>query len=98
MLRMMARSTEENALAVLTAAVEGHKSGGEIRTRLQSDWSDCEVLPTITIRIGNQVTVKQAATYHEAAEALLGWIGRLAPDTRPPLSAAELTLASRRAG
>jgi hypothetical protein len=95
---MVARSTEETALAVLTAAVEGHESGGEIRTRLQSDWSDCEVLPTITVRIGNHVTMKQAATYHEAAEALLGWIGRLAPDARAPLSPAELALPGRRAG
>lgn len=77
-MRMMALSTGEDALALLTAAVEAHKSGGEIRTRLQSDWADCEVLPTIIIRIGNQVTVRQAATYHEAAEALLGWVGRLA--------------------
>jgi hypothetical protein len=79
---MMSLSTEENALAVLTATVEGHKAGGEIRTRLQSDWSDCEVLPTIVIRIGNQVTVKQAATYHEAAKAMLGWVSRLNIDDR----------------
>ena len=79
-MRTMARSIGEHALVVLTAAVEGHKAGGEVRTPLQSDWSDCAVLPTIIVRIGNHVTVKQARTYHEAAEALLAWVGRLVID------------------
>jgi hypothetical protein len=30
------------------------------------------------VRIGNQVTIKQGGTFHEAAEASLAWISRQA--------------------
>jgi hypothetical protein len=78
-MRMMARSVREDALVELTAAVQGHPDGGEVRARLQPDWSDCAALPTIFVRIGHHATVRQAPTYREAAEVLLGWVGRLAP-------------------
>jgi hypothetical protein len=73
-----ARALGDNALVVLTALVQSHRAGGEIHARLQSDWSDLAGVPTITVRIGNHVTVRQAGTYHEAAEALLVWAGRVA--------------------
>ena len=70
-------SAREDALATLTAAVAGHRAGGEVRTRLQPDWSNGADRPTIVVRIGNHATIRQAGTYHEAAEAMLAWVGRL---------------------
>jgi len=70
--------TRQDALAALTAAVTGHRAGGEVHTRLQPDWPDGADRPTIVVRIGSHMTVKQARTYHEAAEAMLAWVGRLA--------------------
>ncbi len=77
-MRIMATSTREDALDALTAAVAGHRSGGEVLMRLQPNWSDSAVVPTIVVRIGNHVTLKQAGTYHEAAEAMLAWVSRRA--------------------
>jgi hypothetical protein len=76
--QIMATSTRDNALDALNAAVAGHRSGGEVRMQLQPDWSDGAVLPTIVVRIGNHVTVRQAGTYHDAAEAMLTWVSRQA--------------------
>lgn len=78
-MRTMARSAREDALIELTAAVQGHPEGGEVRARLQVDWSECAALPTIVVRIGHRATVRQARTYHEAAEVLLGWVERFGP-------------------
>jgi hypothetical protein len=75
---MMKTSARKDALATLTAAVAAHRAGGEVSTRLDSDWSDGAGLPTIVVRIGNRVTMKQGGTFHEAAEFLLGWVSRQA--------------------
>jgi hypothetical protein len=75
---MMKTSAREGALATLTAAVAAHRAGGEVSARFQSDWSDGADVPTIVVRIGNQVTIKQGGTFHEAAEALLAWVSRQA--------------------
>ena len=77
-MRITATPIRDDALNVLNAAVAGHRSGGEVRMRLQPNWSDGAVLPTIVVRIGNHVTIKQAGTYHEAAEAMLAWVSRQA--------------------
>jgi len=69
-------SAREGALATLTAAVAAHRAGGEVTTRHQSDWSDCADLPTIVVRIGNQVTIRQGLTFQDAATALLPWVSR----------------------
>jgi len=73
---MMETSAREGALATLTAAVAAHRSGGDVSTRLQSDWADGPGLPTIVVRIGNCITIKQGRTFHDAATDLLGWVGR----------------------
>lgn len=75
---MMKTSAMKDALATLTAAVAAHWASGEVSARLQPDWSDCADLPTIVVRIGNQVTIRQGGTYQEAAEALLPWVSRQA--------------------
>jgi hypothetical protein len=75
---MMETSARKDALATLTAAVAAHRAGGEVSTRLDSDWSNGAGLPTIVVRIGNQVTMKQGGTFHEAAEAMLAWVSRQA--------------------
>jgi hypothetical protein len=71
---MMETPASEDALAMLRAAVTKHRAGGEVSTRLQSDWADVADLPTIVVRIGNCVTIKQRGTFREAAEALLPWV------------------------
>jgi len=75
---LMGTSTRVDALATLRAAVAAHRAGGEVSTRLQSDWADRTDLPTVLVRIGNRMTIKQGGTYGEAAEALLGWVGQQA--------------------
>ena len=65
-------------LATLKTAVAAHRAGGEVSTRLQSDWSDCADVPTIVVRIGNHVTIKQGGTYQEVAKGLLEWLSRQA--------------------
>jgi len=71
---MMETSARQGALATLTAAVAAHRAGGDVSTRYQSDWSDGPGLPTIVVRIGNRITIKQGRTFHDAAEALLEWV------------------------
>ena len=75
---MMKTSARKDALARLTAAVAAHRAGGEVSTRLDSDWSDGAGFPTIVVRIGNQVTIRQGWSFHEAAESSLVWVSRQA--------------------
>ena len=75
---MMETSARKDALATLTAAVAAHRAGGEVSSRLDSAWSDGAGFPTIVVRIGNQVTIRQGWSYQEAAEALLPWVSRQA--------------------
>jgi hypothetical protein len=72
----MATSARKDAMATLTAAVAAHGAGGEVSTRLDSDWSEGAGLPTIVVRIGNQVTIRQGWSFHEAAESSLAWVSR----------------------
>jgi len=78
-MRITGISTREDALLTLTAAVAGHRAGGEMRTQLQPDRFDGADCPTIVVRIGNRVTVRQAGTYREAAEAMLVWVEGYSP-------------------
>ncbi len=75
---MMETSAGKDALATLRAAVAAHRAGGDVSTRLDSDWSDGSGLPTIVVRIGDQVTIRQGWSFHEAAESSLVWVSRQA--------------------
>jgi hypothetical protein len=79
---MMQTAATEGALGTLTAAVAAHRAGGDVSTRLQSDWSDGPGLPTIVVRIGNTITIKQGRTFHDAAAGLLDWVSRQAEPAR----------------
>jgi len=77
----------KDALATLTMAVAAHRAGGELTARLQPDWSDGAGLPTIVVRIGNHVTIRQRGSYDEAAKSLLAWVSgqteAVVPAARP---------------